>query len=42
MDVSINIMEKEGIQVDQIRLVDHDVASGVYPDMKDHGWKTDE
>ena len=42
MDVSIKIMEKEGVQVDQIRLVDHDVASGVYPDMKEYGWKTDE
>ncbi len=42
MNVSIKIMEKEGVQVDQIRLVDHDVASGVYPDMKEHGWKTDE
>ena len=42
MDVSIKIMEKEGVQVDQIRLVDHDVASGVYPDMREHGWKTDE
>lgn len=42
MDVSINIMEKEGVMVDQIRLVDHDVASGVYPDMKKHDWKSDE
>ncbi len=42
MDVSIKIMKKEGVQVDQIRLVDHDVASGVYPDMKEYGWKTDE
>ncbi len=42
MDVSIKIMEKEGVQVDQIRLVDYDVASGVYPDMRDHGWKKDE
>ena len=42
MDVSINIMKKEGVAVDQIRFVDHDVALGVYPDMKEHGWKTDE
>lgn len=42
MNVSVKIMEKEGVQVDQIRLVDHEVASGVYPDMKEHGWKTDE
>jgi multimeric flavodoxin WrbA len=42
MDVSIKIMEKEGVKVDQIRLIDHDVATGVYPDMKEHGWKSDE
>ena len=25
----------------EIRLVDHDVATGVYPDMREHGWETD-
>ncbi|MEX0812031.1 MAG: NAD(P)H-dependent oxidoreductase [Chitinophagales bacterium] len=42
MDLSINIMEKEGVSVDYIRLVDHDVASGVYPDMTEQGWEKDE
>jgi multimeric flavodoxin WrbA len=42
MDVSINIMKKEGVQVHQLRFADHDVALGVYPDMKEHGWQTDE
>ena len=42
MDVSIRIMEKEGVQVDQIKLVDYDIASGVYPDMREHGWEKDE
>lgn len=42
MDISIKIMEKEGVTVDQIRLVDHDVAPGVQPDMTEHGWKKDE
>lgn len=42
MDLSIQIMEKEGVSVDRIRFVDHDVATGVYPDMKEHGWDTDE
>ncbi|GAB5557338.1 MAG: flavodoxin family protein [Schleiferiaceae bacterium] len=40
--VSQSIMEKEGVSVKNIRLVDHDVARGVYPDMKEHGWETDE
>jgi len=41
MDVSINIMKAEGVQVKQIRFVDHDVASGVYPDMTEHNWEKD-
>jgi multimeric flavodoxin WrbA len=40
--ISRNIMEKHGIKTDLIRAVDHDIATGVWPDMKEHGWKTDE
>lgn len=42
MSVSQSIMEKEGVSIKEIRLVDHLVASGVYPDMKEYGWQTDE
>ncbi|MCO6357969.1 flavodoxin family protein [Roseivirga pacifica] len=42
MEVSKNIMRKEGVQVEELRLVDHDVASGVYPNMTAHGWEKDE
>ncbi|MDR9418059.1 flavodoxin family protein [Gracilimonas sp.] len=42
IDVSMNIMEKEGVDAECIRLVDHDVAFGVYPDMKEHGADKDE
>jgi multimeric flavodoxin WrbA len=35
MDVSKAIMAKHGVTIDQIRLVDHAVAPGVYPDMTD-------
>lgn len=40
--VSKSIMEKEEVTVETIRLIDHNVANGVYPDMKDHGWKEDD
>ena len=40
--LSKNIMEGEGVTTDEIRLVDHEVASGVFPDMTKHGWKVDE
>ncbi|GAA0873078.1 flavodoxin family protein [Gangjinia marincola] len=42
MDVSINIMKKEGVQVETLRLVDYEVATGVQPDMTQHGATTDE
>jgi len=42
MDVSKKIMQKEKVTVDELRLVDFEIASGVYPDMKEHGWQKDE
>lgn len=42
IQVSRSIMEKENVLVEEVRLVDHDVANGIYPDMTEHGWKTDE
>ena len=37
MDLSTAIMEANGITVDSFRAVDHDLAPGVYPDMRGHG-----
>ena len=37
VDISAAIMEKHGVRVDQFRAVDHDIATGVYPDMTEHG-----
>ena len=42
IDRSVGLMEQEGVSVDQIRAVDHDIATGVYPDMTEHGWPSDE
>ncbi len=42
IDRSVALMEREGGRVDQIRAVDHDIATGVYPDMTEHGWPSDE
>jgi len=42
MRVSMNIMKKQGVAVDMIRAIDHDIAIGVYPDMREHGWQADE
>ncbi|WP_179346063.1 flavodoxin family protein [Winogradskyella ursingii] len=42
IDVSKKIMEKEQVQVEEIRFVDHNVPPGVYPDMTEYGWDKDE
>lgn len=41
IDVSRKIMEKQGVKTEVIRSIDHDIAVGVYPDMREHGWQTD-
>ena len=41
IDVSVAIMAANGVSVDQFRAVDHDLAPGVYPDMREHGAATD-
>jgi multimeric flavodoxin WrbA len=42
VDISTGIMAINGIAVDVIRAVDHDIATGVWPDMREHGWATDD
>jgi multimeric flavodoxin WrbA len=41
MDRSIALMRRLGVTVDTTRLMDHPVATGVYPDMREHGWAED-
>jgi multimeric flavodoxin WrbA len=41
-DLSIAIMQRLGVTVDSVRAVDHEIATGVYPDMTEHGWQRDE
>ncbi|MCB0806040.1 MAG: flavodoxin family protein [Bacteroidales bacterium] len=41
MKVSENIMEKNGVETEMIRAIDHDIANGIYPDMTEHGWEKD-
>jgi multimeric flavodoxin WrbA len=39
---SIAVLEGNGVSVEVIRAVDHEIATGVYPDMTEHGWVRDE
>ena len=41
VDASATIMRKQGVAVEEIRFVDHDIATGVWPDMREHGWESD-
>lgn len=42
IDISKQIMDKHGVKTEVIRAIDHDIATGVYPDMREHGWDSDE
>jgi len=42
IDISKAILERNSVSVDVVRAVDHDIAYGVWPDMKQHGWKADD
>ena len=41
-DLSIAIMERNGVSVDVVRAVDRKIATGVYPDMTERGWERDD
>src|SRR3954470_18437681 len=42
IDIAAEIMGRQGVKIDQIRAIDHDIATGVWPDMTEHGWDRDE
>jgi multimeric flavodoxin WrbA len=41
IDLSADIMRHHGVAVETLRAVDHDIATGVWPDMTEHGWESD-
>jgi len=41
IDISQKIMAKQGVKTEVIRAIDHDIATGVYPDMTKYGWDSD-
>ena len=42
IEISKAIMEKSGIAVEVLRPVDYNLATGVWPDMTEHGWDQDD
>lgn len=41
IEASADILRQQGVEVEVIRAVDHDIAPGVQPDMTEHGIATD-
>jgi multimeric flavodoxin WrbA len=41
-DLSMTIMRRTGVEVTLIRAIDHEIATGVWPDMTEHGWERDD
>ena len=41
-DRSIRIMDRVGVAVEEVRAVDMQIATGVQPDMTEHGWEQDD
>lgn len=42
IDASVKLMQKNGVTTEVIRPIDHQIATGVYPDMREKGWEYDE
>ncbi|WP_235297424.1 flavodoxin family protein [Portibacter marinus] len=42
IQVSKSIMDKEGVETELVRFIDHEIATGVYPDMTEQGYDQDE
>lgn len=42
MNASAGILEKQGVAVEHLHLLDYQVPPGVYPDMREHGWERDD
>ena len=42
ISISRGIMDRLGVRTDILRIVDHTVPPGVYPDMREHGWESDD
>lgn len=42
VNISKEIMQKYNVNIEEIRAVDYEIASGVYPDMTKYGWEKDD
>ena len=41
-EISMEIMRRQSVTVESVRAIDLDIATGVWPDMTEHGWERDD
>jgi multimeric flavodoxin WrbA len=42
MDISAEIMRRQGVSLEMVRATDYEITPGVWPDMVEHGWDRDD
>lgn len=42
LDASATIMEGQGVEVEHVHFLSHQIPPGIYPDMTEHGWERDD
>jgi len=42
MNASATIMADQGVTVEHLHMLDHQIPPGIYPDMTEHGWDVDD
>ena len=42
IDIARNVFERAGARVDEVRTVDRDIPPGLWPDMREHGYDSDD
>ena len=42
LDASAALMKRQGVDVEYLHLLSHQVPPGIYPDMTEHGWQRDD
>lgn len=42
LNASAHILKEAGVEVEHLHMLSHSVPPGIYPDMTEHGWSTDD
>lgn len=42
LDASATLMKDQGVEVEHVHFLSHQIPPGIYPDMTEHGWERDD